>query len=321
MNSFETLSSQFTEYFNKRHFAGEPRTLYEPNEYFLNLGGKRVRPVLCLMGNELFDEIRDDTWQTATAVELFHNFTLIHDDIMDNAPLRRGKSTVHEKFGGNTALLAGDVMLVVAYEYLNRINKSLLPKILALFNKTAREVCEGQQLDMDYEKTDKVVLDDYVRMIELKTSVLLAASLKMGAIHGGASERNQNLLYEFGKKLGIAFQIQDDYLDAFGDPGKFGKQIGGDIKSNKKTFLTIHALEVLEGKRKDEFNSLINSNVDDKVEKVLAIYRKCKVDEWALQLKNRYLDEAIAHLEDIAVLQARKQPLLTFAEFLVSREN
>src|SRR5215471_10959083 len=232
MHSFEELSAEFKKKFEVNHFPELPATLYDSCDYFLGIGGKRIRPVMCLMGNELFDEINPDTWQVATAIELFHNFTLIHDDIMDKAPLRRGSETVHAKFGESTALLAGDVMLVVAYDYLNKIENTYIHSVISLFNKTAKEVCEGQQLDMDFERAEDVGLGDYLHMIELKTSVLLAASLKLGSILGGASQRNQNLLYEFGKKLGIAFQIQDDYLDAFGDPKKFGKQTGGDIKSN-----------------------------------------------------------------------------------------
>jgi geranylgeranyl diphosphate synthase type II len=318
MQSFETLSKHFAEYFSVRHFPMQPETLYEPNEYFLKLGGKRVRPVLCLMGNELFDEINPDAWHAATAIELFHNFTLIHDDIMDKAPLRRGMETVHTKFGENTALLAGDVMLVRAYEYLNKISPAWLHKVLLLFNKTAIEVCEGQQMDMDFEKRQDVGMEEYLRMIELKTSVALAASLKVGALIGGGGERNQNLLYEFGRKLGIAFQVQDDYLDAFGDPKKFGKQVGGDIIANKKTFLLIHALA--SPAHKKELEELIRINPADKIEKVLAVYKNCKADEWALQLKNKYLDEALTHLDDIAVLSKRKEPLRELALFLVQRD-
>lgn len=295
--------------------------MYKPNEYFLNLGGKRIRPVLCLMGNELFDEINPDAWHVATAIELFHNFTLIHDDIMDKAPLRRGKETVHAKFGENTALLAGDVMLVAAFEYLNKISTSYIHSVIALFNKTAREVCEGQQLDMDFEKKDEVSLEEYLHMIELKTSVLLAACLKFGSILGGASQRNQTLLYEFGKKLGIAFQIQDDYLDAFGDPKKFGKQPGGDIKSNKKTFLLVQALAISNDSQKKELKRLLLQNDDKKTEKVLRVFQDCKVNEWALALKNKYLDEALVHLEDVAVLSKRKEPLRELAHFLIKREH
>jgi len=318
MQSFETLSRQFAEKFDTRHFPEQPASLYEPNEYFLGLGGKRVRPVLCLMGNELFDEIIPDAWHAATAIELFHNFTLIHDDIMDKAPLRRGKPTVHTKYNDSTALLAGDVMLVRAYEYLNKISSAYLSKVLSLFNRTAIEVCEGQQMDMDYESQTNVSMNDYLRMIELKTSVALAASLKVGGLLGGGGERNQNLLYEFGKKLGIAFQVQDDYLDAFGDKNKTGKQVGGDILANKKTFLLIHAME--SPSHKKELEQLIKTNPNDKVEKVVAVYKDCKADEWALQLKNKYFDEALTHLDDIAVLSKRKEPLRELALFLVQRD-
>ncbi len=321
MQSFELLSQKFALYFDKRHFPAEPSTLYEPNEYFLRLGGKRIRPVLCLMGNELFEEIKEDAWYAGTAIELFHNFTLIHDDIMDKAPIRRGMDTVHTKFGENTALLAGDVMLVTAYEVLNKISIDYLQSILHLFNRTAREVCEGQQMDMDFEKRDSVDMASYLQMIELKTSVALAASLQTGAILGGAGARNQQLLYEFGKKLGIAFQVQDDYLDAFGDPQKFGKQTGGDILANKKTFLLLHALETASTVQQKELTTLLSGHSPDKIGRMLQVYHDCRADEWALQLKNKYLDEALAHLEDIAVLSKRKEPLKELAHFLVKREH
>jgi geranylgeranyl diphosphate synthase, type II len=321
MQSFELLSQKFALHFDQRHFPAEPASLYEPNAYFLKMGGKRIRPVLALMGNELFDEIIPAAWHVATAIELFHNFTLIHDDIMDKAPLRRGMDTVHTKYGESTALLAGDVMLVTAYEYLNKIDGGLIHPILRLFSQTAREVCEGQQMDMDFEKKPRVDLDEYIQMIERKTSVLLAASLKMGSILGGAGERNQNLLYSFGKNLGIAFQVQDDYLDAFGDPAKFGKQVGGDILSNKKTFLLIHALETASLAQQKELSKLLTDNSPDKVDKVLSIYRECKAGEWALELKNKYLDQALNQLEDIAVLSKRKAPLKDLAQFLVQREH
>lgn len=321
MQSFEQLSQKFAVHFDKRHFPAEPASLYDPNEYFLRLGGKRIRPVLCLMGNELFEEIKEDAWHVGTAIELFHNFTLIHDDIMDKAPLRRGMETVHIKFGESTALLAGDVMLVKAYDELNKISIEYLQSILNLFNRTAKEVCEGQQMDMDFEKMNTVNLDAYIKMIELKTSVALAASLQTGSMIGGAGERNQHLLYDFGKKLGIAFQVQDDYLDAYGDPQKFGKQVGGDILANKKTFLLIHALETTTGSQQKELHNLLNSDPDNKIEKVLQIFHDCKVDKWALQLKNKYLDEALLHLEDIAVLSKRKQPLKELAQFLIKREH
>ncbi len=321
MHTFKELVASFAETFAVRHFPASPATLYEPGEYFLTLGGKRIRPVMCLMGNELFDEIHPDAYQMAIAIELFHNFTLIHDDIMDKATLRRGMETVHTKYGSNTALLTGDVMMIQAYEYLNKIKSPHLHHILQLFNKTAREVCEGQQLDIDFETMPSVSLDAYIEMISLKTSVLLAASLEIGAILGGASEGNCRHVYEFGKNLGIAFQVQDDYLDAFGDPEKFGKDVGGDIRQNKKTFLLLHALEVATPAQKQELQSLMQQDHPDKVQKVLAIFRSCNVDEWAKQLKEKYLQTALGHLEAIAVLSARKKPLVELAEYLIQREH
>ena len=319
MQSFEQLLKQFEEYFNKRHFPTEPASLYDAAQHILSIGGKRVRPVAVLMGNELFDDVKPDAWQVATAIELFHNFSLIHDDIMDEAPLRRGKQTVHAIHGVNTAILAGDVALTMSYDYLSKVERDVKP-ILALFNKTALEVSEGQQMDMDFEKRESVSLDEYVRMIELKTSVLLAASLKLGAMIGGASIGNTDHIYQFGRNLGIAFQVQDDYLDCFGDPVKFGKQVGGDIKANKKTFLMIHALETASVQQQQQLKDLMQQNPADKVEQVLAIYRSAGVDEWAMQLKNQYFEKAMQHLEDIAVLNKRKEPLRQLAQFLVQRE-
>ncbi len=320
MQSFELLSQKFSLHFEQSHFPASPASLYAPNEYFLKLGGKRIRPVLCLMGNELVDDISPDAWHVASAIELFHNFTLIHDDMMDKAPLRRGMETIHMKYGDSTALLAGDVMLVTAYEHLNKIDAGILRPILRLFNQTAKEVCEGQQIDMDFEKKEVVHLEEYLQMIELKTSVLLAASLKMGAILGGAGQRNQDLIYQFGKKLGVAFQVQDDYLDAFGDPQKFGKQVGGDILANKKTFLLINAMGAGTSVQQAKLKQLLNGNGPDKVNEVLQVYRDCKADELTLQLKNRFLDEAFTHLEDIAVLSKRKAPLRELAQFMIKRD-
>jgi geranylgeranyl diphosphate synthase type II len=321
MQSFEELSKQFSEYFNVRHFPKEPATLYDADEYFLSLGGKRVRPVMCLMGNELFDEINKDAWPVAAAIELFHNFTLIHDDIMDKAPLRRNQPTVHAKYGESTALLSGDVMLIVAYDYLNRISTDYLHKVIRLFNQTAKEVCEGQQLDMDFEQQEQVKMDEYIRMIELKTSVLLAASLRLGAILGGAGQSNQEHLYAFGRNLGIAFQIQDDYLDAYGDPAKFGKQPGGDIVANKKTFLMIKALESANPAQLKELKRLMQENPDDKVTRVLSVFDDCGVNKWAADLKEKYIAEAFEHLEEIAVVSGRKDSLRELAHFLVQREH
>ena len=321
MQSFLELAQQFETKFNVRHFPKEPQTLYDAAQYILAIGGKRVRPVCVLMGNELFADINQDAWQVAAAIELFHNFSLIHDDIMDKAPLRRGMQTVHAKYGDATALLAGDVMFAQAYDYLTRIDLSYVQKIIKLFNQTSKEVCEGQQIDMDFEQMQNVGMQQYIQMITLKTSVLLAASLQLGAILGGAGEGNQQHIYSFGKNLGIAFQIQDDYLDAFGDPEKFGKQIGGDILSNKKTFLLLHAIEVATANQKNEIDTLISTNPTDKVEKMLTIYKDCKVDEWAKELKEKYYKTALKNLEDVAVLDIRKKPLYELATYLMERES
>ncbi len=321
MHSFSALSVLFEERFNTRHFPGHTPTLYDPAQYILQLGGKRVRPVAVLMGNELFDELLPESWEVATAIELFHNFTLIHDDIMDQAPVRRGMATVHARFGANTALLAGDVMLVKCYEYLNRLRGPQLPAVLQLFNRTAAEVCEGQQLDMDFEQRAAVSLDEYLHMITLKTSVLLAASLQLGALLAGTGERNQHHLYEFGRNLGIAFQVQDDYLDAFGDPAVFGKQVGGDILANKKTFLMIRALETAAEQDRLRLQELLQQNPPDKVEQVLRIFRAAGVHEWAEALKEQYLQTALTHLEEIAVVSKRKEPLKELALYLIRRNR
>ena len=239
---------------------------------------------------------------------------------MDRAPLRRGVPTVHARFGEATALLAGDVMLVAAYASLNTIQTASIHKVLQLFNTTATQVCEGQQLDMDFEKCETVSLDDYQKMIELKTSVLLAASLQLGAILGGAGIGNQQHLFEFGKNLGIAFQVQDDYLDAFGDPEKFGKKQGGDIIANKKTFLLIGALQSCAPHQLEELLHLMRNDHPDKIERVLHIYKSCQVDLWARDMKEKYTTRAFSHLEEIAVLSARKAPLRELSQYLLHRE-
>ena len=321
MLSFQELSAQFNQQFDTQHFPATPNTLYAPGEYFLTIGGKRIRPVMCMMGNELFSDIHPDAFVVARAIELFHNFTLVHDDMMDEANLRRGMPTVHTKYDSNTALLVGDVMLIRAYEFLQNVQPSYLPKILKIFNKTAREVCEGQQLDMDFSKMEQVNMEQYIHMITLKTSVLLAASLEIGAIIGGASESNCHHLYEFGKKVGIAFQIQDDYLDAYGDAAIFGKEPGGDIKQNKKTFLLLHALSVANKEQSVALELLLKNDDAQKVDKVLAIFNECGVGAWAENLKAKYLQEAFDHLESIAVVSARKQLLIDLANYLMSRNK
>jgi geranylgeranyl diphosphate synthase type II len=321
MHSLETLVTILKEKFDERQFPATPATLYEPNEYFLSLGGKRIRPVLCLMANELLGEITENAYHAAIGIELFHNFTLIHDDIMDRAPLRRGMQTVHKKYGEPTALLAGDVMLIRAYEHLNKIESRYLHAVLSVFNTTARMICEGQQLDMDFEQQDTVQLNDYLHMIELKTSVLLAASLQIGVILGGGGLDNQHRAYEFGKNLGLAFQLQDDYLDAFGDPDKFGKQVGGDILANKKTFLLIKACEVATEAQAKTLRELLNTNPPDKVDQMLNLFRDCGVDKWARSLKDQYQETAFRHLDNMAVPSDRKQPLSELARYLVEREH
>ncbi|MBE7169643.1 MAG: polyprenyl synthetase family protein [Williamsia sp.] len=320
MHSFEELSALLKDKLAVSHFPTHPSTLYRPADYFLGLGGKRIRPVMCLMGNELFADILPDTYHAAVAIELFHNFTLIHDDIMDKAPLRRGMQTVHARWGEPTALLTGDVMLVVAYDYLNKIRSGHLHSIIHLFNQTAREVCEGQQLDMDFEKAEQVSMPEYIRMIELKTSVLMAASLQMGALLAGAGEQDQQHLYAFGKNLGISFQIQDDYLDAFGNPEKFGKQIGGDILADKKTFLMVKALETVHQQQLRELKMIPGANSSEKIAQWLATYKACGVDQWAMELKEQYKNNALVCLEQISIDPARKKPLLELADFLIQRD-
>jgi geranylgeranyl diphosphate synthase, type II len=317
---FQELSKEFSVYFNKKHFPDEPESLYGAASYILEDGGKRIRPLLCLLGNELFGPIQPDSWKIATALELFHNFTLIHDDIMDKAPLRRGRATVHAKFNESTALLAGDVMLLQSYEYLNETNPQYVKELIRLLNKTGAEVCEGQQLDMDFEKMDSVGLDQYLHMIALKTAVFLAASLRMGSIVAGAGEGDQEHIYAFGKNLGLAFQVQDDWLDSFGNPSTFGKQPGGDILANKKTFLLVHALEKATASQKKEIEALMAGAADDKVKRMIDLYRSTGIDKAAEVAKRKYMETAYFHLAAIDVSLQRKVPLKELAEYLLERE-
>jgi geranylgeranyl diphosphate synthase type II len=321
MHSFQELTVQFEEQLaNELLFPAAPQNLYDPCRCLLALGGKRVRPVLCAMGNELFGDIHADAWKAAMAIELFHNFTLIHDDIMDKAPLRRGQPTVHQKYGLTTGILSGDVLSIMAYRQLAGITQHLQP-VLHLFNKTAIEVCEGQQLDMDYEVRNDVTIEEYIRMIELKTSVLLACSLEMGALIGGATAGNAGKIYSFGRNLGIAFQLQDDYLDAFGDVHKLGKQPGGDIKANKKTYLLIKALEGATAEQRDELNHWLQRDADSKVGSVLALFKATGAQQECLSAVKYYSGKAFNCLEEIAVISKRKAPLQKLAEFLLMRES
>ena len=321
MHSFQSLTQQFTKQFQKKHFPVQPRTLYSAADYFVQLGGKRLRPVLCLMANELFNIIHPATWHAANAIELFHNFTLIHDDIIDKAPLRRGIPTIHTQYGEPTAILSGDVILIQAYQYLSNIPQQYLHYVLHLFNKTAKQVCEGQQMDIDFEKRNNVTLTHYVKMITLKTSVLLACSLQIGAILGGANKKNQQHLYEFGKNAGIAFQIQDDYLDTFGNSTKLGKQIGGDILANKKTFLWIRALQVATPAQRTTLQKLTTENPTNKIEQVRSIFKACNIKAWAKTLKQQYFNMALQHLKAVNAPPQKKQQLKKLAQYLIQRQG
>ncbi|MBC7554389.1 MAG: polyprenyl synthetase family protein [Taibaiella sp.] len=321
MYSFATLSAQFEERFiSALPFPAAPVTLYDPCRYLLALGGKRIRPALCLMANELFMEISDDAWYAAEAIEIFHNFTLVHDDIMDKAPTRRGQPAIHERYGLATGILSGDVMCIYAYERLAYI-KNALPQVLQLFNRTAIEVCEGQQLDMDFEQRNDVTLEEYIHMITLKTSVLLACSLKIGALVSGGSGDNAHKLYSFGRDMGIAFQLQDDFLDAFGQPGLTGKQSGGDILANKKTYLLVSALKYANDAQRRAITQLLSTDAPTKVADILALYRATGADERCRQATADYTRHAFDCLEEVAIPSKRKQPLLELATMLLGRNK
>jgi geranylgeranyl diphosphate synthase type II len=321
MHNFKQLVQLFEEKLTRSlPFPQYPQSLYDPCRYFLQIGGKRIRPVLCLMSNELFGEITQDAWHAAIGIELFHNFTLIHDDIMDKAPLRRGKATIHEKYGLTAGILCGDVMSIYSYDQLANI-KTALPKVLHLFNKTAIEVCEGQQLDMDFEQRNDVTIEEYIHMITLKTSVLVACSLKMGALLGGATEGNANKLYEFGKNLGIAFQLQDDYLDAFGTADKTGKQNGGDIKENKKTFLLLKAKETASNMQQGAIAELLETDSEEKVPHMLHIFSETGADKACRDAVAKYSQKAFDCLDEAAVMSKRKEHLLELANYLLQRDK
>jgi geranylgeranyl diphosphate synthase type II len=302
----------------------KPAELYEPQQYILALGGKRVRPLLTLIGCDLFNGDIHEAIHAANTVELFHNFSLIHDDIMDNAPLRRGKETVHEKWNHNIGILSGDAMLVMAYKELAKCKPEHLPQLLALFNQTAIEVCEGQQLDMNFETMNEVSIDSYVNMITLKTAVLLGCSLQMGAIIAGADLETQEHIYNFGKEIGIAFQLKDDILDVYGNTDKVGKQSGGDIISNKKTFLLLKSLELANTSQRMELDNWISKTDFDKNEKVSAvksIYNQLGIFELSEAEVNRHYESALKNLEWISCDSYKKANLLHFAEALMGREH
>lgn len=322
-HSWKTLSVQVEAALKKQSFSGSPSELYDPIDYTMCLGGKRIRPTLCLLGAELFGADAEEVIDLAIAVEVFHNFTLVHDDIMDEAPLRRGKETVYKKWSRDIAILSGDVMLVQAYQFLCRSNPSNLAELMSLFNQTAIEVCEGQQLDMNFETLSNVSISDYIEMIRLKTAVLLACSLKMGALGAGADAKSAVLLYEFGENIGIAFQIQDDYLDAFANPDDFGKRVGGDIISNKKTFLLLAAQENANEEQANEINRLIEGTFsdDEKVSRMLKVFEELNIKNLAKDSMLRYFKKGMSALEQIKVAAEDKKPLIDLAEQLMDRKK
>lgn len=300
----------------------EPDSLYEPIRYILALGGKRMRPLLTLMAAQLFQDEVDELLPAALALEVFHNFTLLHDDIMDRAPLRRNQATVHEKWNANVAILSGDAMCIAAYALMARMPATILPQLLELFNQTALEVCEGQQLDMEFEARPEVSTNEYLRMIRLKTAVLPAACLRTGAIAAGASEADASLLYEMGIQVGMAFQLQDDLLDVFGDQAVFGKTIGGDIIANKKTFLLTRAFELAGLEQREQLESSMRLNQpDQKIERISALYRQLGLPEKTKSLQAEYYSRGMEALDKVSVQADLKKPLLDFLSQLYHRSS
>ena len=322
MHSIPEYSSLFIEYLEEKSTVKQPQNLYEPIDYILKLGGKRLRPVLTLLAAELLDSDYKKALDAALAIEIFHNFSLVHDDIMDDAPLRRGKQTVHEKWNINTGILSGDAMLIQAYQLFENYEGDTFRELAKVFSKTAIEVCEGQQYDVDFEIRNDVTISEYLKMIEYKTAVLVAASLNMGAIIAGASQECQHALYEYGRNLGIAFQLQDDYLDAFGDPKTFGKQVGGDIIENKKTFLYITALQKSKKEEAQLLEALFSTtpnNPTDKIETVKEQFIKSGAAKAAQEEILKYTQKAFESLEKVNVSENKKQLLRDFGTDLMKR--
>lgn len=306
------------------NFKKEPNSLFAPIEYILSLGGKRLRPILAYMATNLFTDDIENTTSPAIALEIFHNFSLLHDDLMDNASLRRGKPTVHLKWNANAAVLSGDAMLIDAYNYITQVPQELIEEILSLFSTTAMQVCQGQQYDLDFEQRINVKESEYIEMIRLKTAVLLAASLKIGAILGGASKEDEERLYEFGINIGLAFQLKDDLLDVYGDTQSFGKEIGGDILSNKKTFLLIKALENSDKKSNETLQKWIsaeNFDSDAKINAVKKIYDELNLESITNKLIQKYYLAAMNCLSEVTVSDERKIELLTYTNDLMNREK
>ena len=322
MLSIEKYQEAFVNYLNDFATPKEPNSLYEPIQYILELGGKRLRPVLTLMTTEVFNEDYKNALDAALAIEVFHNFSLIHDDIMDDAPLRRGNQTVHKKWDLNTGILSGDAMLILAYQLFENYEGDTFKALAKLFSKTAIEVCEGQQYDIDFETRNDVTIPEYLKMIEYKTAVLVGAAMKMGAIVANASKEDQDRIYEFGKNLGIAFQLQDDYLDAFGNPETFGKQVGGDIIENKKTYLFLKAVELSEAQKKVELLQLYGDsslNNNDKITKVKEVFDKSGASIATKQIIDNYTQKAFNVLEAINISSEKKELLKQFGTALMNR--
>lgn len=324
MYQIKELQAIINKEIETRKIGREPFSLYEPLNYSLSNGGKRIRPVLTLMACNLFSEKIDQAIDAALAIEIFHNFTLLHDDIMDKADLRRGKPTVHKKWNENMAILSGDAMFIKSYDFLFETKTVKFKEILRIFNNTALEVCEGQQYDMEFETRKDVSEKEYLRMIELKTSVLLAAALQIGAIIGGADEKDSGLLYDFGKNIGLAFQLQDDLLDVYGDTKTFGKEIGGDIVANKKTFLHIKAKQLAANNDKEILEKFLNDQNISRTEKVLqvtSVYNKMGIKELTQEIISEYNNRAMDQLQKVNVPDERKTDLIKLAESLLKREK
>lgn len=323
MQNIQFYQDAFLKYLNDFKIIKQPQSLYEPVNYILNLGGKRLRPILTLLSSEIFGCDHKKAMNAALSVEVFHNFSLIHDDIMDDAPLRRGKDTVHEKWDIKTGILSGDAMLIMAYQLFENYDAATFQSLAKLFSKTALEVCEGQQYDMDFETRDDVTIDEYLKMIEYKTAVLVGAAMKMGAIVANASVSDQNKIYDFGKNLGIAFQLQDDYLDAFGDPETFGKQPGGDIIENKKTFLYLKALEFSNEEDRLQLEHLFGINASDSTQKIETTKQlfvsSGSADATQDEIKN-YTHRAFSVLETLSISDEKRQILRGFGEDLMNRK-
>ena len=313
---------QFLHYLEGQNFNKEPANLYQPIDYILELGGKRLRPILTLMTADIFDVDYKLALPAAMAVEVFHNFSLVHDDIMDDAPLRRGKITVHEKWNVNTGILSGDAMLILAYQYFEKYQPKTFRKLAKLFSKTALEVCEGQQYDVDFETRNDVTIPEYLKMIEYKTAVLVAAAMKMGAIIAQTSKENSKLIYDFGLNLGLAFQLQDDYLDAFGDPETFGKQVGGDIIENKKTYLYLKALEFSTDEDMEILTKLFSVRAEDnsnKIKIVKELFNATGASAATQKAIQEFTVKAFETLEKLDIPKDKKAMLKDFGENLMSR--